>query len=132
LALQLGRLHDALALLDQAAALDSGLATAHLHRASILLRQQNPQAALVAARAALAITPNLAPAALIAGQALVLLGQISAARQMFESAITFDPQLMAAYAGQRDLLAASGEVEAALTAARCASALDDHDAWQAL
>ena len=51
---------------------------------------------------------------------------------MFDRAITFDPQLMAAHAGQRDLLAASGEVEAALTAARCAAALDDHDAWQAL
>ena len=87
LALQLGRLHDALALLDQAVALDSGLATAHLNRASILLRQQHPQAALVAARAAIAITPNLAPAALIAGQAQVLLGQISAARHMFEQAI---------------------------------------------
>ena len=51
--------HEALALLDQAVAIDLGLAAAQLDRARVLLQLCQPQGALAAAQATLAIAPEL-------------------------------------------------------------------------
>jgi tetratricopeptide (TPR) repeat protein len=101
---RLDRPHEALALLDQALALDPQRPHAHAERSRILLGQNQAQAALQAARQALTLQPSHVPALLAAGQALIQLNQVEQARAALEQLLTIDPSHVEAHAALRDLL----------------------------
>lgn len=128
LALRLGRVHEALELLDRAVALDSRLVAAHLDRSRALLAAGRAEAALAAAQQAHAIDPDQAQPMALAAEALIALRRDDEARPLLEQAVTIDATLLPACVALRDLLARTGDHAAAVSLAQRVVALAPNDA----
>lgn len=123
IALRLGRVNEALELLDHAVALDSRLVPAHIERSRALLAAGHAGAALAAANQAHALAPDLPQPLVLAAEALIALQRDDEARPLLEQALALDATLLPACVALRDLLARTGATSAALTWARHVVAL---------
>lgn len=127
IALRLGRVNEALELLDRAVALDSRLVDAHVHRGRALLLLGRAEAALAAAHHARSLAPDRAQPWVLAGEALIALDRDPEARPLLERAVALDESLLPAHAALRDVLARAGDYAAAVTVASRAVALAPGD-----
>lgn len=123
LALRLGRVNEALELLDRAVALDSRLVAAHIERSQALLAAGRAEAALAAAQQARALAPDQAQPAALAAEALIALQRDGEARPLLEQALARDATLLPACIALRDLLARAGDYAAAVSLAQRAVTL---------
>ncbi|MCS7287878.1 MAG: tetratricopeptide repeat protein [Roseiflexus sp.] len=128
LALRLGRVNEALELLDRAVALDSYLVAAHLERSRALLAAGRAEAALAAAQQACALAPDQAQPMVLAAEALIALRRDDEARPLLEQALALDATLLPACVALRDLLARTGNLAAAVSMAQRVAALAPDDA----
>lgn len=127
LALRLGRVNEALELLDRAVALDSRLVAAHLDRSRALLAAGRAEAALAAAQQAHTLTPDQAPPLALAAEALITLRRDDEARPLLERALALDATLLSSCVALRDLLARADDYAAAVSLAQRAVALAPAD-----
>ena len=127
IALRLGRVNEALELLDHAVALDSRLVPAHSERSRALLASGRAGAALAAANQAHALAPDLPEPLALAAEALIALQRDDEARPLLEQALALDATLLSACVALRDLLARTGDPAAAVTWAQRAVALAPDD-----
>ncbi|WP_051521529.1 tetratricopeptide repeat protein [Rubellimicrobium mesophilum] len=104
---------DAPVAFDLIASPAEGLAEAYLNLAAVVAGD-DPTNGVILARAALALDPDEADAALLAGQLLADLGQPDLAREAFASVPSDDPDALAAELGRASVLRSQGEDEAAL------------------
>ncbi|MGQ9827140.1 MAG: tetratricopeptide repeat protein [Roseiflexus sp.] len=128
IALRLGRVNEALELLDHAVALDSRLVEAHIERSRALLASGRAEAALTAANQAHALAPDLPQPLTLAAEALIALQRDDEARPLLEQALELDAASLAACVALRDLLARTGDMVAATTWAQRVVALAPDDA----
>lgn len=129
LALRLGRVNEALELLDRAVALDSHLVAAHIDRSRTLLAAGRAEAALAAAQQASALASDQAQPAALAAEALIALRRDDEARPLLERALARDPNLLPACVALRDLLARAGDYATAVNLAQRVVALAPNDAF---
>ncbi len=127
IALRLGRVNEALELLDRAVALDSRLVDAHIHRGRALLLLGRAEAALAAAHHARSLAPDRALPWVLAGEALIALDRDPEAYPLLERAVALDESLLPAHTALRDVLARAGDYAAAVTVALRAVALAPGD-----
>jgi tetratricopeptide (TPR) repeat protein len=104
---------DAPVAFDLVASPAEGLAEAYLNLAAAVAKD-DPANGVVLSRAALALDPGEADAALLAGQLLSDLGQPDLAREAFAAVAPDHPDFLAAELGRASVLRAQGEEEAAL------------------
>ena len=128
-ALRLGRVNEALELLDRAVALDSRLVAAHLERSRALLAAGRAEAALAAAQQAHTLAPDQAHPIALAAEALIALRRDDEARPLLERARALDATLLPACVALRDLLARTGDLAAAVILAQRTVALAPNDAF---
>ncbi|MFQ3631525.1 tetratricopeptide repeat protein [Roseiflexus sp.] len=128
LALRLGRVNEALELLDRAVALDSRLVAAHIERSRALLTTGRAEAALAAAQQALTLTSDRAHPATLAAEALIALRRDDEARPLLEQALALDATLLPACVALRDLLARAGDLAGAVSLAQRTVELAPNDA----